>query len=433
MGGSQGESREVAAGTGSAPALAGRWLALGLATIAFSINFWAWYLLSPLAKDPFGKSLDLTSFQIGLLVAMPILVGSLGRIPIGALTDRYGGKVMFAYLSFAVIVPVLYLSLSGVQDSYGAMLVGAFFLGLGGTSFAVGIPYVSQWFPAEKRGLALGIYGMGNIGTAISVRFTPKLYGKAPATTPAKPFYAVAIALAIIAIAFLVAGRESPNRTKPATSFWARLTAAGRLGVTWDLAFLYFITFGAFVAFGAYLPTFFGNLWHLDKVPAGNWAALFVVVATLARPIGGWVSDKMSGAVVASTVLVIAALGAVYLAFHSTPVKSAIDQATGLASAVPIPTAIVWVLVFVAACLGLGNGAIFALVGKRVAPAQAGSVSGIVGAAGGFGGYFPTLIMAYVFGRWTNYEGALLALAVMALLGAVYAATVVRKEPAAPA
>lgn len=407
---------DTRAGVTQARAPKGAGLALVLATIAFAINFWAWALISPLAKDPFGTNLGLTSFQIGFLVAIPILVGSLGRIPIGALTDRYGGRVMFAFLSFAVIVPVVFLAFF---QQFRGLLAGGFVLGLGGTSFAVGVPYVSQWFPAEKRGFALGVYGMGNIGTAISVKFTPILYKKGDAV----PFLVAAGALALIGILFLVVGRESPNRRAPTTSFRARLGAAVRMPVTWNLAVLYAITFGAFVAFGAYLPTYLQNTYGLDKVSVGTKAAGFVVLATLARPAGGWLSDRISGDKVVTVALVVASACAIVISTQGT--------AAAGSDVVGVPFAQTAAFLTLAACLGLGNGAIFALVGKRVNASQAGSVSGLVGAAGGLGGYFPPLVMGYVFGQQGNYTLGLVGLAAVALLGAAWSMWRVRERAAA--
>ena len=147
-------------------------LMLVMATLGFGLNFWAWALISPLGpayKDDFG----LTSFQQSLLVAVPVLVGSLGRIPVGALTDRLGGRLMFPLITFATILPVLFVGQLG--DSYGLVLLGGFFLGLGGTAFAVGVPFVNAWFPPERRGFALGIFGVGMGGTAVSAFTTVKL------------------------------------------------------------------------------------------------------------------------------------------------------------------------------------------------------------------------------------------------------------------
>ena len=153
------------------------WLMLAMATIGFAVNFWAWALISPLGplfRDE-GTLGRLTESDVALMVAVPVVVGSLGRILVGALTDKLGGRVMFPLVSAATIVPILFLAFFAL-DSYALILVGGFFLGIGGTAFAVGVPFVNAWFPPEKRGLAIGIFGAGMGGTAISALTTVKLY-----------------------------------------------------------------------------------------------------------------------------------------------------------------------------------------------------------------------------------------------------------------
>ncbi|PLW72637.1 MFS transporter, partial [Streptomyces sp. DJ] len=167
---------------------------LALATAGFALNFWAWALLSPLAPG-FKEALGLSSFEQSLLVAVPVVVGSLGRIPVGALTDRYGGRVMFPLVSAATVVPVLYLGLAG-HSSFAALLVGGFFLGIGGTAFAIGVPFVNAWFPPERRGLAVGVFGAGMGGTAISALTTVPL---ADARGTAAPFVITAVVLVLYA------------------------------------------------------------------------------------------------------------------------------------------------------------------------------------------------------------------------------------------
>src|SRR4029079_6692632 len=149
-------------------------LMLGLATVGFAVNFWAWALLSPLGPR-FKDSLGLSSFQQSLLVAVPVVVGSLGRIVVGALTDRFGGRVMFPLVSAATIVPILFIAFVALS-SYALLLVGGFFLGIAGTAFAVGVPFVNAWFPPERRGLAVGVFGAGMGGTAISALTTVNLF-----------------------------------------------------------------------------------------------------------------------------------------------------------------------------------------------------------------------------------------------------------------
>src|SRR3954447_20877609 len=152
-------------------------LMLTIATIGFAVNFWAWALLSPLGplfreKGTLGT---LSESDVALLVAVPVLVGSLGRIVVGALTDRYGGRLMFPLVSAATIIPILFLAFVAL-DSYALILVGGFFLGIAGTTFAVGVPFVNAWFPPERRGLAVGVFGAGMGGTAISALTTVKLF-----------------------------------------------------------------------------------------------------------------------------------------------------------------------------------------------------------------------------------------------------------------
>jgi NNP family nitrate/nitrite transporter-like MFS transporter len=183
---------------------------LALATMGFAVNFWAWALLSPLGPR-LKDSLDLTSLQQSLLVAVPVVVGSLGRIPVGALTDRFGGRVMFPLVSAATIVPVLYLGLAG-HDSLAALLAGGFFLGIGGTAFAVGVPFVSAWFPPERRGLAIGIFGAGMGGTAVSALTTVNLVD---AHGMADPFLITAGVLAAYAALAALVLRDAPGRSVP--------------------------------------------------------------------------------------------------------------------------------------------------------------------------------------------------------------------------
>jgi len=389
------------AAAGGAPArpaaLPGRHLALALATLAFAVNFWAWSLLSPLAPR-YQELLGLSPLAVSVMVAVPVLVGSLGRIPLGALTDRYGGRIVFVVLSFVAIAPVVFLAFA---TAYPALLAGGLVLGLAGASFAVGVPFVSAWFPPERRGAALGVYGMGNIGTAVSGFLTPRL-----ASAAGRPwaFLVVAVALAGIGLAFLLVGRDAPGRPRAAEPFVARFAAAVRLRVARDLALLYAITFGGFVAFGVYLPTFLKTVYGLTATDAASRAAGFVLLATLARPVGGWLADRVSGATVLLWALGVVAAGAIVTAFQPHIVLATVA------------------FLSMAAALGLGNGAVFALVGKRVPAGQVGSVTGVVGAAGGLGGFLPPIVMGLVYQATGGYTIGLMLLSDVALAGLVFTA-----------
>src|SRR3954453_1240602 len=200
-----------------------RWLMLAMATLGFAVNFWAWALISPLGplfRDD-GTLGTLTESDVALMVAVPVVVGSLGRILVGALTDKLGGRVMFPLVSAATILPVLFLGLFA-QSSYGAVIAGGFVLGIGGTAFAVGVPFVNAWFPPERRGLAIGIFGAGMGGTAISALTTVKLWTGLGETAP---FLIVACALAAYAVLAWLVLRDAPGRTVPTVPLTKRLAA----------------------------------------------------------------------------------------------------------------------------------------------------------------------------------------------------------------
>jgi NNP family nitrate/nitrite transporter-like MFS transporter len=367
---------------------------LVMSTLGFALNFWAWALLSPLGTH-FKAALSLSSFNQALLVAVPVIVGSLGRIPVGALTDRFGGRVMFPLISGLTIIPVLFIGYAGYR-SFAGLLVGGFFLGISGSSFAVGIPFVNAWFPAERRGMALGLFGMGMGGTAISALTTVKLVNHFDIHTP---FVIVAAALAVYAVAAALVLRDAPGRVPPSEKTMARLAATAKLAVTWQAAALYAVGFGGYVAFSVYLPTYLKNAYGLTQDDAAMKMAGFVLLAVALRPIGGWFSDRVAPA------RVLAGAFAVVLAF-------ALAQA---ATPELAPTGTIAFL-GMAAALGAASGAVFALVAQRAPANRVGAVTGVVGAAGGLGGFVPPLFMGSIYGHTNSYAGGLVALAVVALL-----------------
>ena len=377
---------------------------LGMATLGFALNFWAWALLSPLAVS-FTAALHLTPFQQSLLVAVPVVVGSLGRIPVGALTDRFGGRVMFPIISLVTSVPVLYLGLFG-HSSLAALLVGGFFLGIAGTAFAVGVPFVSAWFPPGRRGFAVGVFGAGMGGTAISALTTVKLVN---AHTTSTPFLITAVVLTVYGLVAALVLRDAPGRVVPTEALVRRLRGAAGLRITWQAAALYAVGFGGYVAFSVYLPTYLKNAYSLSPADASNRMAGFVVVAVLMRPVGGWLSDRVR----ASSVLTVA--------FAVVAVDALIQSTTP--ALVPVGTI---VFLSMAGALGAASGATFALVAQRSPAAKVGSVTGIVGAAGGLGGFIPPLVMGSIFGHSGDYGTGLLALSAVAVLVLVLALSIGR-------
>lgn len=225
---------------------------LALATWVSAINFWAWNMIGPLSTT-YAGDMRLSSTEASMLVATPILVGSLGRIVIGSLTDRFGGRTMFIAVTVASILPVLAVGAAGSAGSYPLLLVCGFFLGVAGTIFAVGIPFSNNWYDVSRRGFATGVFGMGMVGTALSAFFTPRFVNWFGLFTT---HLIVAIALALTAVLCVVMMRDAPSFRPNTDPVVPKLKAAAKLPVTWEMSFLYAVVFGGFVAFSNYLPTY---------------------------------------------------------------------------------------------------------------------------------------------------------------------------------
>ncbi|MFJ5802409.1 MFS transporter [Streptomyces decoyicus] len=382
---------------------------LVLAILGLTVTSWAWNLLSPLGHA-FKSGLGLTEPEAAALVAVPLLAGSLGRVPVGALTDRYGARVMFPLVSGLTIVPVLLLA--PAKHSYAEMLAVSCLLGLGGTTFAIGIPLVNAWFPPRHRGLALGLAGLGTGGIALSGYLTPRLH----AYDENLPYLVVAVALALFAFLGALLIDDHPDQPVPRTSPVTRLARAGRRRITWELAGVYALAFGGLLALAVYLPTYLVTWYRLGAGGATTRAAALALVAVVFRPVGGWCADRVHPAVVTAWALGAVALAAILQAFDPTP----------------HPSGTVHFLVM-AAGLGAAGGAVFALVSRVTPQSQLGSVTGIVGAAGGLGGFVPPLVLGAVHRGKGTYALGFMLLADLALAGGAYALVRMRTAGAATA
>jgi MFS transporter, NNP family, nitrate/nitrite transporter len=336
-----------------------------LGTVSFTVCFAAWGLISAFAPH-FRQQFHLSATQTAFLVAVPVLLGALARIPIGMLADRFGGRVVFTVLMFFVAVPVASVP---AATSYRNLLVVAFLLGMAGSSFAVGVGYVSRWFSMERQGSALGVYGLGNIGQSAAVFLGPVV---AAAYGFRTVYWGMSVILLAWAVLFVIFARNAPHAARP-KSLSEMLSVLAREPLAWALAAFYFLTFGGFVAFSIYLPTLLRDQFGLRPADAGFRTAGFVVLATLCRPLGGWLSDRIGGSRVLSWIL---------------PAVAAFGLLLGVQSMLPFTVGALGC----AALLGIGNGAVFQLV-PRYFPTQRATVTGLVGAMGGMGGFFPPLLL----------------------------------------
>ncbi len=369
-----------------------------IATLASTVGFWAWMMIAPL-QGIYASEMGLDQVQISIMLATPVLVGALGRIVVGAYADRFGGRKMFTFVLLAAVPAVLLVALAGSIRSYPLLLVGGFLLGIAGTIFAVGIPFSSAWFTAERRGFATGVFGMGMIGTAVSAFFTPRL---------ALSIGYLQTHLLVAGIMVVVAGltwftlRESPVWIPNTQPLVPKVKGALKLPVTWQMSFLYAIVFGGFVAFSTFLPKYLTTIYpnDVDAVGAGTRTAMFATAAVIARPIGGVLADRL-GPKVISLISLAGIVSCAYIVGQEPPE----GVLTGVA------------FLLMAAAMGLGMGAVFAWVGPSTPPEKVGAVTGVVAAAGGLGGYFPPLVMGATYNAETNSYA--LGLWLLVLVGAI--------------
>jgi NNP family nitrate/nitrite transporter-like MFS transporter len=362
---------------------------LALATLAFTVTFYGWALLGPLGPD-LQDDLGLTDNQLSIAVAVPVLLGSIMRIPMGVLAERFGGRRVFTWLLAYSILPLAALGFA--HDSFAAIIALGFLLGFAGASFAIGVPFVNRWYPPERQGVALGIYGAGMGGTVLAGLTAPRIVD---AISISAAFFFAAALVAIVLVIWVVLARDAPVPNRPA-SMRDPIAVLGAGPRAWALVLFYFLAFGGFVAMYLYLPKLLTGVHDLSKTDAGARAAGFALLAVIGRPLGGTVSDRIG----AERVLLVCFVSVVVLA---------LGLAVGYESMVPLTIC----CLVLAAALGLGMGAVFKLVPVWY-PDNVGAVTGVVGAAGGLGGFFPPLVMGAVKSATGGYG---LGFVLLALVG----------------
>ncbi|MEX2460238.1 MAG: NarK/NasA family nitrate transporter [Paenibacillaceae bacterium] len=364
---------------------------LPLQTVSLVLGFMVWVLLSSLM--PYIKEdIHLTSLQLTWVTAVPILIGSIIRIPVGYWTNRYGARKLFFISFLLLLAPIYWVSIS---TTFIDLIIGGFFLGIGGGVFSVGVTSLPKYYAKERHGFVNGIYGIGNLGTALSSFGAPvvaKYYGWETTIR----LYLVLLGVMIV-LNFLLGDREEP---KVRTSLIAQIKGVYKSEKLWILSLFYFITFGSFVAFSVYLPNFLVSHFDLPKVDAGLRTAGFIVLATAMRPIGGWLADRWNPFRILMFVFSGLTIAAVMLSF---------------APSIGLYTVGCLLIAF---CAGTGNGTIFKLVPLYFTK-QAGIANGVISALGGLGGFFPPLILTLLFNITGHYAIGFMALSEVALASLV--------------
>jgi MFS transporter, NNP family, nitrate/nitrite transporter len=346
------------------------------AFLYFDISFMVWVMLGPLG--PFlSESLKLTPSQKGMLTAVPLLGGAFFRIILGVMTERLGGR-RTGLIGLSVSLIPLFLAWQ-FAHSFNEFLAVGVLLGVAGASFAAALPLASAWYPPEYQGLAMGIAGAGNSGTLFATLFAPRI---AAAFGWRTVFGFAMIPVAIVWLVFFFLAKDAPRKIAKKT--WSDYASALRVADTGWFCFIYSLTFGGFSGLVSFLSIFFFDQYHLTKVQAGDLTTVVVIFGSFLRPVGGMISDRVGG-----YRMLLALLSGVAICLAGVATLPGIVVAMGL-------------LIVTMGMLGMGNGAVFQLVPQRF-PAQVGLVTGLVGAAGGVGGFMLPNILGTLKGSSGSY------------------------------
>ena len=375
---------------------------LTLQTLSLVAGFMAWSIISPLM--PFiSQDVDISPGQISVILAIPVILGSVLRVPFGYLTNIVGAKWVFVWSFIVLLLPIFLL---GQAQSPGMLMLSGFFLGIGGAIFSVGVTSVPKYFSKDKVGLANGIYGVGNIGTAVSSFCAPVLAGAIGWQNTVRSYL---IILSIFAILMFFLGDK--NEPKVKIPLMAQVKDLSKNYKLYYLSLWYFITFGAFVAFGIFLPNFLVDHFSIDKVDAGIRSGIFIALATFLRPVGGVIGDKFNAVQALIIDFVIMIIGALILSLSSHIVLFTIG------------------CLAISICAGIGNGLIFKLVPSYFSK-EAGSANGIVSMMGGLGGFFPPLVITFVTSITGSSHLAFFFLAIFGVIALITMIHLNKKEKA---
>ena len=373
-------------------------VALWASTLSFTVCFAVWTIFSIIGLQ-IKQELGLNDTQFGLLAATPILTGSLIRLALGIWTDQIGGRIVFTGVMLSAAAATWFLTTMSTYEGY---LFAALLVGIAGGSFAVGIAYVSKWFPKEKQGTALGVFGAGNVGAAVTKLGAPLIMVAYGWHTVAQIWASV---LAVAAIVFFLVTKDDPEHaarrasgTKP-QPFLKQLEPLKNLQV-WRFSLYYFFVFGAFVALALWLPRYLVGAYGLDVATAGVIGACYSIPASLFRIVGGWLSDRFGARTVMYWTFGVSSVCTFLLSYPSTTyvvsgIKGPIEFTLAM-GVVPFPV-LVFVLGFF---MSMGKAAVYKHIPVYY-PSHVGAVGGVVGMIGGLGGF----ILPITFGALNDRSG----------------------------
>ena len=379
---------------------------LTLSTIGFTLMFAVWLMFGVLGI-PIRKEFGLSEAQFGWLAAIAILNGSLWRLLFGLLADRFGGRKVFTLLVLFTAIPAWLVSRA---KTYEELMVYAFLVGMAGNSFSVGIAWNSAWFTREHQGLALGVFGAGNVGASVTKLIGPLMIALIPAAglmgglVPGGwrfvPFL-YAILLVIMAVGMWILTPSHDHIPGKGRSLAELLRPLRQMRV-WRFSFYYLVVFGAYVALSVWLPRYYVDVFHLPLSQAALLTALFIFPASLLRPVGGWFSDRFGarrvmywvfGGMSLCLLLLAAPNGHIVL---YTPTKTDPDASISIMRFAMNPWLFTALIFLVGCAMGIGKAAVYKYIPEYF-PHDVGAVGGLVGALGGLGGFFLPLLFSYAW------------------------------------
>ncbi|NUQ86405.1 MAG: NarK/NasA family nitrate transporter [Anaerolineales bacterium] len=387
----------------------GKTSVLVLSSIGFTIMFAVWLMFGVLGI-PIREEFGLTDVQLSWLAAIAILNGSLWRLIFGILADRFGGKIVFTLLVAAAIIPSYMVSRA---DAYIELMVWAFFVGIAGNAFSVGIAWNSAWYPREQKGFALGVFGAGNVGASVTKLIGPALIAAVPAAGLVGGFvpggwrfvpFLYSVLLTIMALAMWLFTPRHDHKPGASRSLKELLAPMKRIRV-WRFSLYYVVVFGAYVALSVWLPKYYVDVYGMELKYAALLTALFIFPASLLRPIGGYLSDKFGarrmmywvfGVMLVSTFLLSLPDG--HFMVH-VPTRFDPDGETEMFRFLMSPFWFTVLIFIVGVCMGVGKAAVYKYIPEYF-PHDVGAVGGLVGMLGALGGFFLPPMFAAVY-EWT--------------------------------
>ncbi|MDY8022091.1 nitrate/nitrite transporter [Paenibacillus polymyxa] len=364
-----------------------RKMQLPLQTLNLILGFMVWVIISSLM--PFiTEDIAIPPGKLAMVTAIPVVLGSILRIPLGYYANIFGARIVFLVSFILLLFPVYYISEASTMTD---LIIGGLFLGIGGAVFSVGVTSLPKYYPKEKHGFVNGMYGIGNLGTAVTTFSAPIVATQIGWALTVKLY--LILLLVFIVLNFFLGDR---HEAKVKTPIMEQIKGVYKNEKLWFFSLFYFITFGSFVAFTVYLPNFLVSNFELTKVDAGMRTAGFIAIATFFRPIGGWLADRFQPLFLLVGTFTVYTVAAILLAFS------------------PGITLYTVGCLAIAVCAGVGNGVIFKLV-PFYFNKQAGIVNGIVSMMGGLGGFFPPILLSTIHAATGQYSIGFMLLSQVAL------------------